>query len=136
MARAAEVSARTIEKAKTIVRAGLAEEVISGRLPSNRAYSRAKTRSTFPESVVYFLQAGPFVKIGKASFGDVGARIEDMQTGCPYDMRILAVVPGDLKEERALHSRFSAFKVRGEWFRLEPELSSHIDSLRKTPIAF
>ncbi len=73
-------------------------------------------------SFVYFLQAvigGP-IKIGSSV--NVEARVVAMQTGCPFELRVLATMPGGLLEERAMHSRFCALRGAGEWFRPGPEL--------------
>lgn len=140
MAAAAKVSARTIRVAKAIVRAGLADRVLSGDLCSAQAYRRATKgdKAAYGKSVVYFLRAGPFVKIGLASFGDVQARIEDLQTGCPYEITLLAVTIGDRSAELKLHRRFESLRSRatGEWFAFDGDLEMYIAHLHTTPIAF
>lgn len=82
------------------------------------------------QEYVYFLAAGPYIKIGKAS-GGPSSRIRELQTGCPFDIRLVAFVEGGVKEEFALHRRFSAYRVRGEWFRNEGELSEHVEALSR-----
>lgn len=77
---------------------------------------------------VYFLGAGPFVKIGKAT-GHPASRIADLRTGCPFPITLLASVAGGLTEEFALHKRFATYRTHGEWFRHEGELAEHIKSL-------
>lgn len=50
-------------------------------------------------------------------------RIEELQTGSPDELVVLACVPQwGVKEEYALHKRFAHLRVRGEWFRPEKEL--------------
>ena len=77
---------------------------------------------------VYFLGAGPFVKIGKAT-GHPAARIADLRTGCPFPITLIASITGGLKEEFALHKRFAEYRAHGEWFRHEGALAEHIKSL-------
>lgn len=77
---------------------------------------------------VYFIQAGPFVKIGKTS-GRPDARVSELQTGCPYDLNLLAHISGGIKRERQLHARFHHLHVRGEWFKYERELYRFIKEL-------
>jgi len=79
-------------------------------------------------SVVYFLAAGPFIKIGKGS-GDATKRASELQTGCPYPITILATMPGGVREEKALHRRFARIRAHGEWFRAEDFLLNFIASI-------
>lgn len=58
-------------------------------------------------------------KIGSTK-GSVNERIKSLQTGCPYEIRIVEVY--DTKHgqtiERTLHNRYNHFKTYGEWFSL------------------
>lgn len=62
------------------------------------------------------------VKIGKTT--DLPTRLKDLQTGCPYQLVVLCVLPG--KRERELHSLFSSSRVRGEWFTKSEKISDFI----------
>lgn len=73
---------------------------------------------------VYFLRGGDHVKIGHSR--DVEKRRAELQTGNPYQLELLAQVPGSPVDERALHKRFAAERVAGEWFRITPELEQVI----------
>lgn len=68
---------------------------------------------------VYFLRCkierGP-IKIGMAN--EVGRRIIELQTACPYDLELLGVLPGGRSVELFFHMRFSKMRTRGEWFAL------------------
>lgn len=81
---------------------------------------------------VYFLRAGPFIKIGKAT-GSPTTRVRELQTGCPYPITIIASVCGGLKEEFELHRRFGSYRAHGEWFRDEGELAEYVASLAEVP---
>lgn len=54
------------------------------------------------------------------------ARLGTAQVNCPLELELLATCDGDEAEEFALHQRFDALRMRGEWFRLTPELEAHI----------
>lgn len=80
--------------------------------------------------MIYFIQedGGRYaVKIGWTE-GEAGKRLADLQTGCPSRLVLLGVVPGDLSDEKSLHVRFAALRVRedGEWFHPGPSLIGHI----------
>ncbi len=74
-----------------------------------------------PTPSVYFLQAsigGP-IKIGWSR--DVAARVWAMQTGCPFELLVLATMPGEQRQERELHFRFRFAAIDGEWFHPDHE---------------
>jgi hypothetical protein len=76
---------------------------------------------------IYFIQAtsgGP-VKIGWTR-GPIGARLDQLQCGNPETLRVIGSVENaSLRDERDLHARFSAIRLRGEWFRASPELLAY-----------
>ncbi|OMB79275.1 hypothetical protein A5743_14320 [Mycolicibacterium conceptionense] len=77
---------------------------------------------------VYFITDGSgHVKIGSAR--DVRVRLEELQIGNPAELTVLADQPGGLPRERELHRRFAEHRVRGEWFRLLPEIVEYIASI-------
>lgn len=62
----------------------------------------------------------PFVKIGMTN--DPQSRIDTLQTGNPYELRMLACIPcKDRNEARHLesfmHKKLQTSRVRGEWFK-------------------
>jgi hypothetical protein len=61
-----------------------------------------------------------FCKIGYSK-NPLG-RINELQTGCPFSLRILGFIEGDRKIEKKFHKRFWANRTRGEWFRYEGKL--------------
>lgn len=79
---------------------------------------------------VYFVRGGDWVKIGRST--DVIARVRDLQTTSPLDLRIAVIVHGDNRLESRLHRRFASLHIRGEWFRCEPPLSSLIEEMIAT----
>ncbi len=75
--------------------------------------------------MIYFMQADTLVKIGTAV--DVGKRKQLLQTGCPFRIVVLGVMPGGQWDEKHLHGRFAAYRVRGEWFNLSQEICDFIE---------
>jgi hypothetical protein len=60
------------------------------------------------------------VKIGWAL--DPEKRLSELQTGNPCKLRVLAVVRGSKRDERALHAKLKEFRGLGEWFQREASL--------------
>ena len=75
---------------------------------------------------VYAIQCGEFVKIGFTT--DPPRRVETIATSSPYETRLLAVMRGTVRDERAQHRRFAAWRVKGEWFRLADDLAKEIEA--------
>lgn len=95
------------------------------RLPSPRIDKQVKIPTD-----LYFIEtqcAERFIKIGISS--DAHTRASKMQMDCPYELKLLKLVPGGAHMEYELHARFAADRVRGEWFRRTPELVALIDGL-------
>jgi len=83
--------------------------------------------------VIYFIgtEDGHSIKIGYAD--DPRARLDTLQTGCPQRLALLAYMDGGPHEERALHKRLAAHRIRGEWFKPNPELDE-IMKAAKVPV--
>lgn len=69
---------------------------------------------------VYMVALKGFIKIGHAANPE--ARLKQMQTGSPWELKIVALLPFPSKKaardyELELHHRLRSFRVRGEWFR-------------------
>lgn len=60
------------------------------------------------------------IKIGGAK--DIEKRRSNLQTGNPSELRLLGWIHSEaaFELERRLHQRFSATRIRGEWFAIEP----------------
>lgn len=72
--------------------------------------------------VVYFVAAGPYVKIGHSTHDAIDRRVAELQTGNPETLEVLALFEGGLWLEQALHDYFAGARVRGEWFELTAEI--------------
>jgi hypothetical protein len=85
--------------------------------------------------VIYFIlnARAEAIKIGTAV--DVSGRLKTLQTGSAEPLELLCSVPGDKDAELRLHRRFAADRLRGEWFRVTPELMGLINALRAADLA-
>lgn len=54
------------------------------------------------------------VKVGFTT--DLSKRIEDMSTGCPFDLEVMAFIGGGRLLEQTLHEALSLHHARREWF--------------------
>jgi hypothetical protein len=74
-------------------------------------------------SYVYFIEAeNGLIKIGHTA--SIRERFKKLNTAVPMQLTILGLVPGDQALEFALHKRFAAHRVTGEWFQANDELRS------------
>jgi len=85
-----------------------------------------------PTSLVYFVRSGANgpIKIGVTL--NLKRRLEMLQAGNHRALRCLLTIDGDGTAERAMHSRFEAQHIRGEWFRYDGELRDFIRAARKS----
>lgn len=83
---------------------------------------------------VYFLrdkECGS-IKIGYTD-GEPKLRISSIQVSSPHELEVMALADGGLELEAELHVRLAAYRIRGEWFRPEPEVLAVI-AATSTPI--
>src|SRR5687767_8824716 len=81
---------------------------------------------------IYFVQCGTErgpIKIGLSVSPAV--RLFELQAGCPYPLRLLVEINGSFADEAALHRRFAADRIHGEWFRCSDDLWSAIEFLKQ-----
>src|SRR4051812_41688845 len=74
--------------------------------------------------MIYFIEAVGHgrVKIGYAA--NPWKRLRQLQTGHPFELKMLACLPGELSDEQRLHKEFDSLRIGGEWFKLTPEIES------------
>lgn len=79
-----------------------------------------------PSSFIYFIsyEGGP-IKIGVAKNPE--SRLRELQTGCPFPLRVLGTMPGTISLERQLHIKFDHLRLGGEWFSRDREILNFID---------
>jgi hypothetical protein len=86
--------------------------------------------------MIYFIQAGNAkgpVKIGYTSHDTPYERMAVLQTGNPYKLSCVLILPGNKGKERELHQEFSKYRLEGEWFKAAPELTSYIKRWNSNP---
>ena len=78
---------------------------------------------------VYVLSAGDFIKVGKAK--DVDARVDRLQTACPFPVTILRRGRFDdaFRTESALHRLLLPYSQHNEWFTITERVLTHLLSL-------
>lgn len=82
--------------------------------------------------MLYAIQRGDDgpIKLGLAR--DPTTRLGSLQTAHDEQLFLRATWEGELRDERALHTRFAASRLRGEWFGLTPDVKAFVDSRRET----
>jgi hypothetical protein len=80
-------------------------------------------------SYVYAVQAGSFIKFGKAN--DPRARLAHMQIGCPLTITFIGRIRGGRRLETALHDYFHEYRKHGEWFHLSKRMERVLQSFAK-----
>lgn len=79
--------------------------------------------------MIYFVTARELglVKIGYAAKPQ--ERFHTIQAHSPVALNLERVRDGDLVVEAALHRQFQAERVRGEWFRMTPEIEAYMNTV-------
>jgi predicted nuclease of restriction endonuclease-like (RecB) superfamily len=83
---------------------------------------------------IYFARcesADQFIKIGWTKQKTIKKRFKGMQTGNPYQLKLIYSIPGSQDRERRIQRKFAFLRVSGEWFRPEQVLLDFISVLRK-----
>ena len=73
---------------------------------------------------IYFIQQQEFIKIGYGR--DPYQRLGSLQSASPFKLTMRCIVEGNTKKEAELQEKFGRYNVRGEWFRLVPEIEAFI----------
>lgn len=79
------------------------------------------------QEVVYFIQAGDFVKIGRTR--NIKRRIDQTQVHCPFPIQLIGTIEGDKDVEREIHDMFKPYQSTGEWFNLTPEVREKLKDI-------
>lgn len=84
-------------------------------------YSRPSARA---QDVVYFIDCGPYTKIGTTC--DIRTRISGFEGHNPFPLSLWGLIPGDVKLERQLHRDLADRRFRKEWFLLDEQTKAEI----------
>ena len=91
-------------------------------------FRKAPTRKQLhPPSQVYFIRCGEAVKIGISV--KPYERIANLSSANHQKMELLATMDGSRKEEKAMHAKFAAYRIKGEWFRYSAEIDKFIKTI-------
>lgn len=84
---------------------------------------------------VYIVRAlgTDFYKIGYTA-SSPKVRMQALQTGCPYELKLVAWFAGDESDEAYLHRLFGDHRVRGEWFQLVQEPICFLDPYHRDEV--
>lgn len=109
---------------QSLVRANDIHSMFSGRFVTNTLQDCIEERK--PKAFVYFISDGKFVKIGKAI--NVVKRLQELQTSNANELTLICKIPcksadAATEAEGRLHSFYSSYRVRGEWFDLLPYIT-------------
>jgi hypothetical protein len=80
---------------------------------------------------VYFIGSieNRVVKIGMTTDNDSAKRMSQIQTGCPFSLKLIGFIKCNNEKdarlaERKLHAALSLFRMNGEWFKITPFVES------------
>ena len=84
------------------------------------------------DNIVYFIldTYSNSVKIGYTTIKGLSKRLETLQIGTPYELRLLGALWGDRLTEKQIHKQFNYSHIRGEWFNYSKELEDFICSIQ------
>ena len=101
---------------------GLIEAIAPPRRPPRRRMN------------LYFIRCGDAIKIGITS--NIKARMRDLAVANARALRVLALIEAGRYEEIAVHQRFAALRISGEWFRASPELLAFVQEMKRGRVIF
>src|SRR5262245_38436826 len=78
------------------------------------------TTQSNPPTYVYVIHAAGTNRIKLGVSEQPLKRLRELQTGSPYQLRLIAQWPGNRLLETTLHERLGAYRVSGEWFEVPP----------------
>lgn len=81
------------------------------------------------QGFIYFLGVGDptlsHVKIGFTTQNPY-SRMAELQTGCPFRMKMLGFVLGSMDMEQSLHAKLSRHRAMGEWFEASQDVGKTV----------
>jgi hypothetical protein len=79
-------------------------------------WERDRGQLPIENGYIYFLEAGPYIKIGKSINPD--QRLKQISPKMPFDCEFKEIFPSMFMSlaEKLLHQKFKKYRVNGEWF--------------------
>lgn len=76
-------------------------------------------KNNTPEGFVYLIgmMGTKFIKIGYSA--QPNQRLKELQTACPFSLKLIGFCPGSKKHERGLHHQLRDYRRNGEWFEFD-----------------
>jgi hypothetical protein len=91
-----------------------------------RYYERRLGEPRGKLTTIYAIRSGDAVKIGIS--WDPKDRLSGLQTGSPHSLELLGTADRvSPKLEKLIHIRLEAHRLKGEWFRITPEVQQVVD---------
>jgi hypothetical protein len=89
------------------------------------------------EGFVYFAYIGEtapvYIKIGFSRY-DPHKRLKNLQTGCPFPIKLLGFVIGRMVQEEELHDVLKDYRIQGEWFDYSDYVERIVRSQLEGPV--
>lgn len=73
-------------------------------------------------SIIYFVSAGPFLKVGISSKKSFKGRLNTFQVSNAFKIKVLKMLEttNPIEDEEEFHTALNEFHVKGEWFLIPP----------------
>ena len=76
---------------------------------------------------IYFIEEGLDGKIKIGYSTNPSERLKTLQTSNPRTLRLLITIEGNEQDEKILHTKFSKYRLQGEWFEPNEEILIFIE---------
>jgi hypothetical protein len=83
-------------------------------------------QNSTPTGFVYVIHAVGTNRIKIGYSADPEKRLAQLQTGSPYELKLLAQWPGTAEVEQRIHQRLAQYRCGGEWFSVPPFIGNVI----------
>jgi len=89
-------------------------------------FAAVMLRYCMKRKTIYFIQeeSSGAIKIGFTN--DLSMRQSNLKCCNPNTLKLLATVHGSIADEMRLHEKFGHLRIKGEWYKPEPELTDFI----------
>jgi DNA-binding XRE family transcriptional regulator len=86
--------------------------------------------------MIYFIKQidDNIIKIGYTD--NIKHRLTNMQTANGHPLEVILLIEGDYKKESEIHSLFSEFRSKNEWYFLSDEIKNFINSQQNNNLMF
>lgn len=106
------------------------EEIYSSDIVSDYLKYRIERGEYKPKKGFVYFVINDKNKICKIGFSlDPQKRLKQIQTGCPYPLRLYRQIEGTYELEKQLHKKFQQYKTNGEWFYIKDRLFEYLKGL-------